>query len=261
VTLTLQLRAEPPAPVDASVLTADVSARDVLRCGRERLQVGDLFTVTGSVGDGLILDGDLRRFDGIGRGLADGEVVVHGDVGDWAGADMSGGLLAIHGSAGNRLGAAAPGARTGMRGGEIVVTGDAGEEAGAGLRRGLVAIGGRAGPGAGLRMLAGTVIALGGFVAEAGMGNRRGSLVSGASLTPLPTYTFAARLRLPALGLQLRRVRALGLPVADELLAARWSRWSGDGLELNRGEMLIYDGESELSLASSLREHRGGEAA
>src|SRR4051812_14064067 len=102
-------------------------------------------------------------------------------------------------------------------------------------------MGGRAGRGAGLRMLAGTVIALGGFVAEAGMGNRRGSLVSGASLTPLPTYTFAARLRLPALGLQLRRIRALGLPVADELFAARWARWSGDGLELRRGELLMYD--------------------
>jgi len=182
----LALRAQPPAPVDGSVLTADVSARDVLRCGRDTLQVGDLFEVSGSVGDGLILEGDLRRFDGVGRGL-DGPLVVHGDVGDGAGVDMRGGVLTIHGSAGARLGAAGPGERSGMSGGEIVVTGDAGEEAGAGMRRGLVAIGGRAGAGAGLRMLAGTVIALGGFDGEAGMGNRRGSLVSGVPLTPLPT--------------------------------------------------------------------------
>jgi formylmethanofuran dehydrogenase subunit C len=226
------------------VLTADVSARDVLRCGRETLQVGDLFEVSGGAGDGLILDGDLRRFDGIARGLDGGTVVVHGDVGDGAGVDMRGGVLTVHGSAGARLGAAAPGERSGMSGGEIVVTGDAGEEAGAGMRRGLVAIGGRAGAGAGLRMLAGTVIALGGFSAQAGMGNRRGSLVSGAPLTPLPTYAFATRLRPPALGLQLRRVRALGLPVTDEQLAAHWARWSGDGLELNRGELLIYEGEA-----------------
>lgn len=238
----LTLREAPPAPVDGSALTAEVSADAELRCGRERLRVGDLFDVSGE-GDGLVLEGDLRRFDGIGRGLAGGEVVVHGDVGDGAGVDMSGGRLTIHGSAGRRLGAAAPGARAGMRGGEILVTGDAGEEAGAGMRRGLVAVGGRVGAGAGLRMLAGTLIALGGFAGDAGMGNRRGSLVSGAPLTPLPTYTFAARLRPPALGLQLRHIGALGLPVPDGLLAARWARWSGDGLELNRGELLIHDPE------------------
>ena len=251
----LTLRESPPAPVDGSVLTAGVTAGDELRCGRERLQVGDLFALSGD-GDGLVLEGDLSRFDGIGRGLAAGEVVVHGDVGDGAGVAMSGGVLTIHGNAGTRVGAAVPAARSGMTGGEIVVTGDVGEEAGAGLRRGLVAIGGRVGTGAGLRMLAGTVIALGGFAGEAGMGNRRGSLVSAVPLTPLPTYTFAAWGRLPALELQLRRVKALGLPVADELLTARWARWSGDALELNRGELLIYDGPSKLGLASSLREHR-----
>ena len=109
-----------------------------------------------------------------------------------------------------------------MSGGEIVVSGHAGEEAGAGMRRGLIAVGGRAGDGAGLRMLAGTVIALGGFVdrGSLGQGNRRGTLVSGAAVEPNPLrYTFAARYRPPALTLQLRRLRALGLDVADGLIA------------------------------------------
>jgi hypothetical protein len=90
-------------------------------------------------------------------------------------------------------------------------------------------------------MLAGTVIALGGVGDEAGMGNKRGSIVSGAQMTPLPGYAFATKLRPPALGLQLRRLRALGLPVADAVLAGLWARWSGDGLELNRGEILILE--------------------
>jgi hypothetical protein len=131
-----------------------------------------------------------------------------------------------------------------MTGGEIVVTGDAGEEAGAGMRRGLVAVGGQTRAGAGLRMLAGTVIALGGIGAEAGLGNRRGSLVSGRSVEPLPAYAFAARFRPPALGLQLRRVRELGLTVDEAQLRGAWSRWSGDRTELTRGEILIFDEEN-----------------
>jgi formylmethanofuran dehydrogenase subunit C len=238
----LELREPPPGRVDASPLTAGDVASGSLRCGRERIAVGDLFAISAS-GDDLVLAGDLRLFEGIASRLDGGHVIVDGPCGDRAGEAMRGGRLTIHGSAGDRLGAAAPGARAGMTGGEIVVTGDAGEEAGAGMRRGLVAIGGRAAAGAGLRMLAGTVIALGGLGPEAGMGNRRGSLVSGAAATPLPSYAFATRLRPPALRLQLRRLRALGLPVPDALLTARWARWSGDRLELGRGELLILDEE------------------
>jgi len=168
---------------------------------------------------------------------------VRGSAGDWAGAEMAGGVLRIAGDAGARLGAAYTGARMGMTGGEIVVTGDAGQEAGAGMRRGLVAVGGRAGSGAGLRMLAGTVIAVGGLGAEAGIGNKRGSLVSGRPLVPLPSYAFATRFRPPALGLQLRRARELGLGVDDALLRGAWARWSGDRTELSRGEILIFDEE------------------
>jgi formylmethanofuran dehydrogenase subunit C len=235
----LELRSQPPGRVDASALAPD----GTLRCGRERIAVGDLFAVSGADDGELVLAGDLTRFDGIARGLSGGHVIVDGDVGHRAGEDMRGGRLTIHGSAGDRLGAAAPGARAGMSGGEIVVTGDVGEEAGAGLRRGLIGIGGRAGGGAGLRMLAGTVIALGGFGPEPGMGNKRGSLVAAGPATPLASYAFAARVRPPALGLQLRRLRELGLPVAAELLTAGWARWSGDRLELSRGEMLILDEE------------------
>jgi formylmethanofuran dehydrogenase subunit C len=253
VTLTLTLRTQPPARVLAAPLIPErlrgrsasaVAALD-LRCGGETVAVGDLFEVSGA-GDEkgeLVLDGDLGRFDGIGARMSCGEIEVRGDVGAWAGAEMSGGVLRILGDAGARLGAAYPGARVGMTGGEIVVTGDAGEEAGAGMRRGLIAVGGQTGSGAGLRMLAGTVIALGGIGAEAGLGNKRGSLVSGRAVEPLPSYAFATRYRPPALGLQLRRTRELGLPVDDVLLRGLWARWSGDRTELARGEILIFEEE------------------
>lgn len=251
MTLTLTLRSDPPARVAAAPLIpgplrglnlSEIAAVEV-RCGREMVAVGDLFDVAGVADEQLVLAGDLRRFDGIGAGMDGGEIVVRGDAGGWAGAGMSGGVLRISGDAGARLGAAHPGARVGMTGGEIVVSGDAGEEAGAGMRRGLIAVGGQTGAGAGLRMLAGTVIALGGIGAEAGLGNKRGSLVSGRPIEPLPSYAFATRFRPPALQIQLRRVRALGLTVGDPLLRGTWARWSGDRTELTRGEILIFDGE------------------
>jgi formylmethanofuran dehydrogenase subunit C len=251
VTLTLTLRTQPPARVDAtplvperlSELDADEIAAVTLRCGAERVPVGELFEVTGAADEELELAGDLRRFDWIGARMPGGKIVVRGDVGAWAGAEMSGGVLRILGDAGARLGASFPGARVGMTGGEIVVTGNAGEEAGAGMRRGLVAVGGRTAGGAGLRMLAGTVIALGGIGAEAGLGNKRGSLVSGRAVQPLPAYALATRFQPPALRLQLLRVRELGLTVGEELVDGNWARWSGDRTELSRGEILIFDEE------------------
>ena len=253
MTLTLTLRTQAPARVLAAPLiperlrglNASAVAGVKLRCGGETVAVGDLFEVSGAgtEEEALVVAGELRRFDGIGAGMSSGEIEVRGDVGAWAGAEMSGGLLRISGDAGARLGAAYPGARVGMTGGEIIVAGNAGEEAGAGMRRGLVAVGGRTGAGAGLRMLAGTVIALGGIGKEAGLGNKRGSLVSGRGVEPLPVYAFAARFRPPALQLQLRRIRELGLPVGEELLRGTWARWSGDRTELTRGEMLIFDHE------------------
>jgi formylmethanofuran dehydrogenase subunit C len=253
MTLTLTLRMQPAGRVFAAALSPErlcglnrsaVAGVD-LRCGAEMVALGDLFEVSGAgtEEDGLVLDGDLGRFDGVGAGMSRGGIEVHGSVGAWAGAEMSGGVLRILGDAGARLGAAYPGARVGMTGGEIVVSGDVGEEAGAGMRRGLLAVGGRTGNGAGLRMLAGTVIALGGIGDEAGLGNRRGSLVSGRAARLLPSYALATRFSPPTLRLQLLRVRELGLTVRDELVDGSWARWSGDVTELGRGEILIFNEE------------------
>ncbi|HSC02476.1 MAG TPA: formylmethanofuran dehydrogenase subunit C [Solirubrobacteraceae bacterium] len=252
MTLTLTLRSSPPARVLAAPLiperlrglnTSEIAAVEV-RCGREMVAVGDLFDVAGTADGQLVLAGDLRRFDGIGARMSSGEIVVRGDVGGSAGTEMSGGALRIFGDAGARLGAAYPGARVGMTGGEIMVTGNAGEEAGAGMRRGLVVVAGQSSRGAGLRMLAGTLIALGGIGAEAGLGNKRGTLVSGLAVEPLPVYELATRFHPPALRLQLRRARELGLTVDDALVRGTWARWSGDRTELTRGEILIFDGEN-----------------
>jgi formylmethanofuran dehydrogenase subunit C len=268
VTVTLTLREAPAAPVRAEALAPDrlsgLTRAEVERLevwhGNRRATVGELFAVSGAGQRDVRIEGDLSRVAGLGTGMAggrlslsgsvgphvgagmrDGEVVVEGDAGDWAGANMRGGRLVVRGSCGRRVGGAYEGARAGMRGGEILVHGDAGEEAGAGLRRGLVAVGGQVGPAAGLRALAGTIVALGALGAHPGPGMRRASIVAMTPPGLLPTYARACTYRPPFLRLCLRRLRALGLPVTDEQIAGRYTRWSGDGLELMRGEILILE--------------------
>src|SRR5215211_2601020 len=211
MTLTLTLREQPAVPLEAEVLSPDRLAG------------------AGDVGMHA------------GAGMRGGDLHVEGDAGDWAGAGMRGGRLVVGGSAGRQLGGVYAGERAGMRGGEIVVGGDAGAQAGAGVRRGLIAVAGRVGDAAGLRMLAGTIVALGGVGPHAGAGMRRGSIVTMAPATPLATFVFSCVYRPPFLGLYLRRLRALGLPVSDEQLAGRYARWCGDGLELRRGEILVLE--------------------
>jgi formylmethanofuran dehydrogenase subunit C len=268
MTLTLTLRDQPDVALEADVLTPDrlAEADDVaalpLWHGKERARVGDFFAVSGA-GDDVRLEGNLARVRGVGAGMTagrltvagnagshvgagmrGGELRVEGDAGDWAGAGMRGGTLVVRGSAGRRLGGVQPGERAGMRGGEILVHGDAGEQAGAGLRRGLIAIGGRTGDAAGLRMLAGTIVALGALGPRAGAGMRRGSVVTMAPATLLATFAFACTYRPPFLRLYLRRLRTLGLPVSDAQMNGRYARWSGDGLELRRGEILILEADA-----------------
>jgi formylmethanofuran dehydrogenase subunit C len=268
VTLTLTLREAPEAPVLADALRPDrlaglsrgATERLELWHGNRRAALGELFAVSGAGAPDVRVEGDLVGVAGLGTGMTggrltiagsagrhvgagmrDGELVVEGDAGDWAGAEMHGGRLIVRGSAGRRLGGAYAGSRAGMRGGEILVHGDAGEEAGAALRRGLVAVAGRVGDAAGLSALAGTIVAFGALGAHPGAGMRRASIVAMTAATPLPTYARACTYHPPFLRLCLRRLRELGLPVTDDQIEGRYTRWSGDGLELGRGEILILE--------------------
>jgi formylmethanofuran dehydrogenase subunit C len=266
--LTLTLRDEPTVPLETEGLSPDrlatrrrgeVEALAVWH-GNRRAQVGDFFAVSGSAGEELRVEGDLRRVKFLGAGMTagrmtivgdagmhtgagmrGGELVVAGAVGDFAGVGMRGGRLVVEGSAGHHLGGPHQGERAGMRGGEIVVYGDAGEQVGAGLRRGLIAVAGRVGDAAGLRMLAGTIVALGGLGARPGAAMRRGTIVAMSRVTLLPTFGFACSYRPPFLRLYLRHLRALGLPLTDEQIEGRYARWCGDGLELRRGEILMLE--------------------
>ncbi len=270
MTLTLTLHTPPEAPVEAPGLRPDVlaglslsaiAAQPVLH-GSRPATLGDFFNVRGMRGESVCLEGDLSAFKWIGHQMAGGRLRVAGPVGrhagagmraglleiegaadDWAGAEMAGGRLVILGSAGQGLGGAYPGSRMGLQGGEIIVHGSAGAEAARAMRRGLIAIGGDCGdfPAAGL--LAGTLVVLGRLGARPGAGMRRGSVVALGPAHPLPTFNFACDYRPTFLRLYLRYLRDLGLPVTDAHIAGRYARYSGDHLDLGRGELLLWKGD------------------
>ena len=266
--LTLTLRERPAVPLETEGLSADhlatcrrgeIEALTVWH-GNQRAQVGDFFAVSGDGEQEVRVEGALRRVKFLGAGMTGGrlvvagdagmhtgadmrggELVVEGDVGDFAGVNMRGGRLVVRGSAGHQLGGARPGERAGMRGGEILVHGDAGDQLGAGLRRGLIAVAGRVGDAAGLRMLAGTIVAVGEVGAQPGADMRRGTIVAMSPVELLPTFSYACSYHPPFLRLYLRHLRALGLPLTDEQIEGRYARWSGDALDLRRGEILILE--------------------
>jgi len=274
VTLTLTLRTAPTVPLEADVLSPDrlsgVSALEAAKLtvvhGNQRADLGEFFQVGGAADGELHLTGDLAQVKQIGTGMARGRIVVHGsvgmhlgagmtggeivvegDAGDWVGPEMSGGRIVVKGNAGHMLGSARRGSQIGVRGGEIVVFGNAGNEVGNGMRRGLIAIGGDAGDFAGVNMLAGTIVVLGRLAWRAGAGMRRGSIISMHPAELLPTFSYACDYAPEFLRVCLRHVRGLGLTIADSHVNGRYQRWCGDGIELNRGEVLILDSAGTAS--------------
>ena len=66
-------------------------------------------------------------------------------------------------------------------------------------------------------------------------------------VTLLSTFALACTYRPPFLRLYLRHLRALGLPVTDEQIEGSYARWSGDGVDLRRGEILVLQSEHALA--------------
>jgi len=108
------------------------------------------------------------------------------------------------------------------------------------MRRGLIAVGGDVGDFAGVNAVAGTIVVLGHIGWRAGAGMKRASIVAMHPADLLPTFTYDCTYAPLFLGLYLRHLRSLGLAVPDATLAGLYQRWSGDAVELNRGEILLY---------------------
>ena len=247
---TLTLRAPLQRRVDGSTVAwsalrgldaAGIASQEVWVEDADRATLGDLFEVSGAPAPRIRLVGDLALMDGIGAGLAAGELVVEGDAGRHLGQRMSGGVIELRGSAGPLVGGADPGAKRGMTGGEIIIRGSAGPMAGAGIRRGLIVVQGDAGEDAGRAMIAGSVLVFGSLGANPGLFSKRGSIVAFGAHTPPAPYRYSCTYRPPHLWVTLRYLRFRhGVPITPGQLAGTYRRYSGDLAELGAGEILSW---------------------
>jgi len=227
-----------------ALTAAELMRRPVLTEGGEPATVGDLFDVTGAPSGTITFQGNLGRADRLAAGLAEGQVVVEGSVGDEAGLGMSGGVLDVNGDAGARTGGAAGEARRGMTGGEIVVRGNTGGEPGLRMRRGLLVVTGNVAGQAGAGMIAGTVLVFGDAGPSPGRWSKRGSIVALGKVAIPPTYRYACTYQPDHLRLTLLRLRArYGLGVDERFVAGFYRRYSGDLAELGKGEILAWTAE------------------
>jgi formylmethanofuran dehydrogenase subunit C len=271
MSLTLTLHTAPEVPLEAEVISpphlrglskAEIAA-SALNHGNEQARLGDFFEVKGLFNGELRLAGDLARvkligacmeagrivIEGnvgmhLGAGMSGGEIEVHGSASDWVGPEMTGGRIVIQGDAGHMVGAAYRGSPIGMRGGEIIVHGNVGNETGNAMRRGLIAVGGDSGDFTGVNLLAGSIIVLGKLGLRSGAGMKRGTIVSMQAAQLLPTFGYACIYHPLFLRFYLLHLMELGLPIDNSHISGQYKRFSGDAIELNRGEILILERRS-----------------
>jgi len=265
--LTLTLKYRPDQRVDMSPLVCqnlhgmeptEIGAIE-LQSGKCKLRVDQLFTISGSDTQAIVIRNSFEKLDFIGKELDGGSIIVEGDAGAYlamgmksgdikvtgnaglyAGCELKKGYLEVSGNVGDFLGGALPGNKMGMKGGLILVKGNAGERVGDHLRRGTILIEGDAGDYCGSRMIAGTIAVMGQTGHYLGYAMRRGTLLLwnppqlSASFNDCGTHTLAF---LPML---FNAFKTLNSRFADASAAFnRVRRYAGDMAEMGRGEVLV----------------------
>ncbi|WP_072392475.1 formylmethanofuran dehydrogenase subunit C [Hyphomicrobium sp. CS1GBMeth3] len=265
--LSFKLRQAPTSVIDLSALIpsslASLSVSEienlVLGDGLHAPRVGDVFAVSGTPGDAMIvISGGSSLIDYVGAGLDGGTITVEGSVGGYAGRGMTGGCLdiagdagvflastakggVIHvkGSVGDFLGGARPGDKFGLLGGTVLVDGNVGERAGERMRRGTVITKGKFGAAAGSRMVGGTLWTEAGFGPHPGPLLRRGTLIGPSVDEVLPTFADCGRIDPVILRIISRYVADVLGPLAPSALPGKVRKLAGDMATIGKGEILL----------------------
>lgn len=268
MSLNLTLHTTPDVPVEAAIINPErfngldemAIANLNLQHGNQTVEIGDFFKVSGKASEELHLEGDLSRVKHLGANMSSGKIIVHGNVGqhlgagmsggeieiegdanDWVGPEMTGGRITIKGNAGHLIGSAYRGSLSGIQGGEIIIHGNVRNELGNAMRNGLIVVGGNAGDFTGVNMLAGTIIVLGEMGIRTGAGMKRGSIISMQAAEMLHTFSYSCLYQPDYLRLYLNYISQLGLDIDKKYITGKYQRWCGDAIELNRGEILLFD--------------------
>jgi len=236
-----------------------------LQIGNETSSVGEFFDIEGSLSNSQVfLENPVQQMDYLGQALAPGiELTVKGNVGHFAGAELSGGkviidgntldyagcsmskgLLEIKGDSKDYLGAAYAGNKKGMVGGTILVHGNSRHFTGDMLRRGTIMVVGHIGDYCASRMIAGTVTNLGTIGKQVGVGMRRGTiLLPHKPKDVLTGFHDCGRHNLGYLTLLLDELRQhKSMFQSLHPMRRRVQRYLGDTTVGGQGEMLIWIG-------------------
>lgn len=263
----LLLHTLPSVPLEAEVICPDqfvgksldsIAAMTVMH-GNQACVLTDFFTLTDDGLEAIEVEGDLSKVKLIGSEMSQGKIIIKGSVGahlgalmtggeilvtgnaeDWVGREMSGGRIVIKGNAGHLVGSGVRGSDTGIQGGEIIIHGNAKNEVGNGMRRGLIVIGGNSGDFTGVNMKAGTIMVLGRLGQRPGASMVRGTIFSTQTAQLLPTFTYNTTYKPTFLKRYLIYLKKLGFTIDDAYLNGKYQSWSGDSLELNKGEILLF---------------------
>jgi formylmethanofuran dehydrogenase subunit C len=265
--LTFTLKFKPDQRVDMSPLVcqklADMPLVDIaallLQNGKRKVRVEELFNITGSDAQHVVIKNSFAKLDFIGKELEGGRITVEGDagaylglsmksgeidvtgnVGLYAACEMKKGFLRINGNAGDFLGAALPGNKMGMKGGTILVKGDVGERVGDHMRRGNILVEGNAGDYCGSRMTAGTIAVMGQTGRHLGFAMRRGTLLLWSQPEHTARFNDCGAHTLAFLPILFASFKKLDSKFSDSAVAFnRVRRYAGDMSEMGRGEVLV----------------------
>jgi formylmethanofuran dehydrogenase subunit C len=265
--ITLTLKEQPNVPLEAEVISPDVTAkleRSAIRAlpvflGKRQCRLDDFFEVEGEAAEDLEIRGDAAKVKWIGRGMTHGRITITGNCGmhlgaymkggvievsgnasDWVGAEMRGGLIRIRGNVGGQVGAAYRGSLRGMNQGTILIDGSAGLEVGMRMRRGIIVVAGPVRDFAGLQMKGGTIFLLAGAELRTGAWMTRGTIVSLAPLSLLPTFARACSYSPTFLRLYAKHLKTLGVTIPIESREGMYQRFTGDTSMPGKGEILVW---------------------
>ncbi len=244
---------------------SDAAKKLSLQIGNEKTNVGDIFDISGPLSNqGVVLVNSNSSMDYLGHTLkpdtelivkgnaghfagaelAGGKLIIDGNVQDYAGCSMSKGLIEIMGNGNDYLGGAYSGDKKGMSGGTILVHGNSGNFTGDLLRRGTIMVVGHIGDYCASRMIAGTITNLGTIGKQVGVGMRRGTiLLPHKPKDVLTGFHDCGRHNLGYLTLLLHALRQYKSTFQSlHPMRRRVQRYIGDTTVGGQGEMLIWIG-------------------
>ena len=264
--LTFKLKQRTDQRVDMSPLVSqklvDMELPEIgaieLQNGKAKVRVDQLFKLSGSDAQNIVIENSFGKLDFIGKELEGGNICVEGDVGAYLGmsmksgtievtgntdiypaCEMANGILTINGNAGDFLAGALPGNRQGMKGGTVIVKGNVGDRAGDHMRRGVLLIEGNTGDYCGSRMVAGTIAVLGETGRYLGYAMNRGTLLLWNKPQLSVGFNDCGSHTLAFLPMLLTSFKKFNCKFSEIDVFSRVQRYGGDVSAKGRGEILL----------------------